>query len=223
MPVKLSRFSEGLFEFIPIDENGTACYEAIYQDRKITTIPLSRINTVSPQEYDRIKQTFIAQLKVAVPLHFFQIISRKGQGMAGFWTDRQDLSIEGYLQGYEGLSYRLSQNGKVLATRITFDAFVDMAIAHRCPPYYYVRQLLSSEILTENADKWRHPTNFELRHIVGSSSLTGVTNEFAANLIGISANNFRKYIASEKAANKAKMSFASWHLLLVRLKIRGDY
>lgn len=87
------------------------------------------------------------------------------------------------------------------------------------PKHAWIRGLLPAEVLTQMASEWRAPTEWELRHVVGEESFTGVTGNVAAAMVGISETNFRKYTASSTAKNRQQMSFATWHLLLAKLGV----
>nr|7DTR_A Chain A, AcrIF24 [Pseudomonas aeruginosa] len=88
------------------------------------------------------------------------------------------------------------------------------------PPLAWITGLLPGEVLTHDAEEWRPPTSWELRHVVGEGSFTGVSGAAAAALLGMSATNFRKYTAGDSAANRQKISFAAWHYLLDRLGVK---
>jgi len=88
------------------------------------------------------------------------------------------------------------------------------------PPLAWVQALLPESVLAEDADAWRAPTAWEIRHVVGEGSFTGVTGAQAAAMVGVSAQNFRKYLAAEGAKNQQRISYAMWHLLLHKLGIQ---
>lgn len=89
------------------------------------------------------------------------------------------------------------------------------------PMRAWIAGLLSPDVLTPDVDQWRAPTSWELRHIVGEGSLTGVTGARAAALVGISPQNFRKYTAHDAAKNRQPISYAAWHLLLHKLGVQS--
>lgn len=88
------------------------------------------------------------------------------------------------------------------------------------PSRGWICKLLPSAVLTSNPEEWRAPSSWEIRHIVGEGSLTGISGAKAADLVGISPTNFRKYTASDDAKNRQKMGFAVWHSLLHLLDIQ---
>ena len=86
--------------------------------------------------------------------------------------------------------------------------------------YSYVAGLLPPEVLTENPDEWVPPSSDQVRILVGRASETGISGSKAARLIGVSDASFRKYTASVRANRRHHISFAAWHLLLIRLGIK---
>lgn len=87
----------------------------------------------------------------------------------------------------------------------------------KAPPLAWVLDLLPEEITTENPSEWRAPTSWEIRHLVGEGSFSGLSGAKAAELVGVSPANFRKYTASDDAKNRQKISYAMWHLLLIKI------
>lgn len=80
--------------------------------------------------------------------------------------------------------------------------------------------LLPDDVMTDDSELWRAPTSWEIRHIVGEGSFTGVSGARAAALVGVSPQNFRKYTAADGASTRQPISFAMWHYLLARLGIQ---
>lgn len=75
--------------------------------------------------------------------------------------------------------------------------------------------------MAQDAGEWRAPTSWELRHVVGEGSFTGVTGAQAAALVGVTPQNFRKYTARDGASTRQGMSYAMWHLLLHKLGVQS--
>lgn len=88
------------------------------------------------------------------------------------------------------------------------------------PPYAWITGLLPGGILIDDMDEWRAPSSWEIRHVVGEGSFTGVTGAAAARLVGVTPQNFRKYTARDGAKTRQNMSFAMWHLLLHKLGVQ---
>lgn len=84
----------------------------------------------------------------------------------------------------------------------------------------WIAGLLPDDVLSTDAETWRPPTSWELRHVVGEGSFTGISGARAAALVGVLPQNFRKYTAADGASSRQKMSFAMWHLLLHKLDVQ---
>lgn len=106
-----------------------------------------------------------------------------------------------------------------MARPVTLPEWRRMGAELAAPARAWIANLLPEEVLSQDPETWRAPTSWELRHVVGEGSMTGISGARAAALIGISPANFRKYTASDGAANRQSISFAGWHLLLQRLKV----
>ena len=78
---------------------------------------------------------------------------------------------------------------------------------------------LPPEVLSEDPGRWVAPSSEQIRVVVGLRSVTGVSGAIAGRLVGISEQNFRKYTAKDGAVAKHKISFAMWHLLLIKLSV----
>lgn len=84
----------------------------------------------------------------------------------------------------------------------------------------WIAGLLPESVLADDANDWRPPTSWEIRHVVGEGSFTGVSGAKAAALIGVTPQNFRKYTARDDASTRQNISFAMWHLLLHKLGVK---
>jgi hypothetical protein len=104
---------------------------------------------------------------------------------------------------------------------VSLDEFAQIAARRAAPPRAWIAGLLPDDVLTTTAEDWQAPTAHEIRHIVGEGSLTGVTGAAAAALVGVTPQNFRKYLAADDATTRQKISFAMWHLLLAQLGVQG--
>lgn len=116
--------------------------------------------------------------------------------------------------------YWLRSANRLRSRNVTLSEFAARAAEHAAPPLHWVAGLLPDDVLTTSPDDWRSPTSWEIRHIVGEGSFTRVTGAKAAELVGVSAQNFRKYLAADDARTRQRMSFAMWHLLLHRLGVQ---
>lgn len=91
---------------------------------------------------------------------------------------------------------------------------------YEMPANGWIAGLLPEDVLTTDREKWRAPSPWEIRHVVGEASFTGVTGVMAAGYVGVTPQNFRKYLAPETASTRQRMSYAMWHLLLHRLGVQ---
>ena len=117
--------------------------------------------------------------------------------------------------------YWLRSANRLRSRPVTLSEFGALTAAHQAPPLAWVAGLLPEEVLTLDAAEWRAPTAWEIRHVVGEGSFTGVTGAKAAALVGVLPQNFRKYTAADCAASRQNMSFSMWHLLLHRLGVQS--
>lgn len=105
------------------------------------------------------------------------------------------------------------------AMPVTLHEWAVLTEKHRALENGWIANLLPDDVLTNDPEEWRAPTSFEIRHVVGEGSFTGLSGAKAAALVGISPANFRKYTAFESASNRQNISFAAWHLLLIRTAV----
>lgn len=108
----------------------------------------------------------------------------------------------------------------VRSMRVTLSEFAALAQQHMAAPNEWMQAALPRAVLTLDSAGWQAPTSWEIRHVVGEGSLTGVSGAKAAELVGVTPQNFRKYTARDGAASRQSMSFAMWHLLLQRLGVQ---
>lgn len=117
--------------------------------------------------------------------------------------------------------YWVRSADRLYSRPVTLSGFGSLTAAHQAPALSWVTGLLPEEVLTLDAADWRAPTAWEIRHVVGEGSFTGITGAKAAALVGVLPQNFRKYTAADGAASRQSMSFAMWHLLLHRLGVQS--
>lgn len=116
--------------------------------------------------------------------------------------------------------YWLRTADRLYSEVVTLNEYAKLRAQHELSERAWIADLLPADVLTIDPDEWRSPTHWELRHIIGEGSLTGITGAKAAALVGVNPSSFRKYTASESSKNRQRMSFAMWHLLLHRLEIQ---
>lgn len=86
-------------------------------------------------------------------------------------------------------------------------------------PNAWIASLLPDSVLTDDPERWRAPSSWEIRHVVGDGSFTGVSGAKAAAIVGVTPQNFRKYTAADGATTRQSISFSMWHYLLHRLGV----
>ena len=103
---------------------------------------------------------------------------------------------------------------------VTLAEWAGIRAQHGAPRLAWIAGLLPAEVLSRDPAQWRAPTSWELRHVVGEGSFTGISGAKAADLVGVTPQNFRKYTARDGASTRQGMSFAMWHLLLHKLEVQ---
>ncbi|WP_315534086.1 hypothetical protein [Delftia acidovorans] len=98
--------------------------------------------------------------------------------------------------------------------------YASIVARHEAPELGWVTGLLPDAVLSPEPSLWEPPSNWHIRHVVGVGSFTGVSGATAAELVGVTPQNFRKYTATDSASTHQKMSFAMWHALLHRLGVQ---
>lgn len=116
--------------------------------------------------------------------------------------------------------YWLKDESGLYSQVVTLGEFAMLKCQYQLPKYAWIADLLPGDVLTTDADEWRAPTAWEIRHLVGEGSFIGISGAKAAALVGVNPSSFRKYTAQDGAKSRQNMSFAMWHLLLHRLGVQ---
>lgn len=153
------------------------------------------------------------------PARFELIDYTTGDAVAAFFAHSVPDMTPGLIDGRS--RYWVRSANRLYSRPVTLSEFGALTAAHQAPPLAWVTRLLPSEVLTLDTADWRAPTAWEIRHVVGEGSFTGVTGAKAAALVGVLPQNFRKYTAADCAASRQNMSFSMWHLLLHRLGVQS--
>ena len=153
------------------------------------------------------------------PDRFELIDYTTGEAIAAFFAHSVPDMTPGLIN--DSSRYWVRSANRLCSRPVTLSGFGSLTAAHQAPPLAWVTGLLPEEVLTLDAADWRAPTAWEIRHIVGEGSFTGVTGAQAAALVGVLSQNFRKYTAADGAASRQNMSFSMWHLLLHRLGVQS--
>lgn len=116
--------------------------------------------------------------------------------------------------------YWIRSADRLYSRNVTLSEFAQVAASESAAPDAWIAGLLPDDVLTHDASAWRAPTSFEIRHVIGEGSFTGITGAKAAALVGVTPQNFRKYTARDDARTRQKISYAMWHLLLHKLGVQ---
>lgn len=139
--------------------------------------------------------------------------------VAGFLThDRIPEMMPGPID--DRSRYWLRSADRLRSRPVDLSQFGMLVAAHAATPTQWIASLLPDDVLTPAADAWRAPTSWEIRHVVGENSFTGISGARAAALVGVTPQNFRKYTTADGAATRQTMSYAMWHLLMHRLGVQ---
>lgn len=213
------RFNEGLFDFVLIGKDDNR-YEVCYRDQGFTTLCLSKIGTVMKHEYIAVLSQFKDKMIEKHKPTRIELINKAGCIISQFSTYTDDVDFQRLATGSIPSSSQLIVNGKARGG-FAIDEFIKLAISYKSRTNSYITRLLPEDIITRDHSKWRTPNRFEIIHLSGPHSMTGISHEHAAQLIGVTASNFRKYLAKDSASARASISFSAWHLLMMRLKLTG--
>lgn len=116
--------------------------------------------------------------------------------------------------------YWLRSDDRLYSRNVTLDEYAQVVAEHAAAPLAWIAGLLPLEVLMSDSSAWRAPTAWEIRHVVGEGSFVGISGAKAAELVGVTPQNFRKYTAADGASTRQAMSFAMWHLLLHKLGVQ---
>lgn len=152
--------------------------------------------------------------------HRIDLVDGHGERLASFQA--ADSVTPGMTPGLvdDRFPHWLRSADRLYSQAVTMDEYARLRAEHERPRYAWIADLLDQDILTTHVEDWRPPTAWEIRHLVGATSFTSISGARAAELVGVTAANFRKYTAREGAKNRQNMGFAMWHLLLHRLEVQ---
>lgn len=220
-------FQSGPFAFVqtkPLKVNGAACVrvQMLYGSKLLAERVLSAAaprGEVQCAFSDDIADFKARARKDYAPARFELIDYTTGDAVAAFFAHSVPDMTPGLID--DRSRHWVRSANRLYSRPVTLSEFGSLTAAHQAPPLAWVTGLLPEEVLTLDAAAWRAPTAWEIRHIVGEGSFTGVTGAKAAELVGVLSQNFRKYTVADGAASRQKMSFAMWHLLLHRLGVQS--
>lgn len=140
-----------------------------------------------------------------------------GDAVASFMTHSMCQMTPGLIN--DGSRYWIRTADGKRSRDVTLNEYADIVAENKALPFSWVAGLLSEESISNDPDAWQPPTAAEIRYIVGEGSFMGISGAKAAELVGVTPQNFRKYTARDGAATRQNMSFAMWHLLLQKLGV----
>lgn len=147
-------------------------------------------------------------------LHKINLVTPAGDVLDSFFSE--SIALPGMQGSIPNDNYPFWAKCGLQAIPVTIHTWAKLTQDHRALENGWIANLLPEEVLTNDPESWRAPTSFEVRHVVGEGSFTGLSGAKAAALVGITPANFRKYTAHDSAKNRQSISFATWHLLLIR-------
>lgn len=146
-------------------------------------------------------------------------LMQNGERVAGFVCEEPvvDNMTAGLID--DRAEFWLQSANRLYSMPVTIDEYAMLRQMHSASSLCWVKNLLPTDVITDDPEQWRAPTSWEIRHIVGEGSFTGISGARAAVLVGMTAQNFRKYTATDGARTRQNISFAAWHLLLKKLDV----
>lgn len=159
------------------------------------------------------------ELRRKTELHAINLM-QNGERIAGFVCE--DSIVDGMTPGLIDArsEFWLQSANRLYSMPVTIDEYAALRKMHSAAPLCWVKNLLPLDVIADDPDQWRAPTSWEIRHIVGEGSFTSISGAKAAALVGMTAQNFRKYTAADGASTRQSISFAAWHLLLKKLGVK---
>ncbi|HBO1957461.1 hypothetical protein [Pseudomonas aeruginosa] len=191
------------------------------REMAIKTLPDSYTSSEVRDEFSDIIAEFVIDARHRYAPDVLELVNSDGDAvLARVAVSRLPEALSGCIPDDRFPYWLLTASRPRLGLPVTLNEYTALAVELSAPPLAWITGLLPGEVLTHDAEEWRPPTSWELRHVVGEGSFTGVSGAAAAALLGMSATNFRKYTAGDSAANRQKISFAAWHYLLDRLGVK---
>lgn len=148
-----------------------------------------------------------------------ELVDADGERLAHFLSDDMLGMTPGLID--DRARYWLRTQDRRYSRHVTLDEYAQLRARYELPPLAWIAELLPEDVLTDDPAEWRSPSSWEIRHVVGEGSFTGISGAKAAALVGVNPQSMRKYTAREGAKSRQPISFAMWHLLLHRLGIQN--
>ncbi len=220
-------FSSGPFEFSPAARRINLCgkphrtWTLAYGDSSLSekALPEELSQQQVREEFGADIAAFILRQRETYAAAKIELIDSETDTRAGhFFSDSMCGMSAGLID--DRSKYWIRSSDRLYSLPVTIDQYARIVSEHAAHARGWICSLLPEDVLTSDAVDWRAPSSWEIRHVVGEGSFTGVTGAAAAALVGVTAQNFRKYTARDVASTRQNMSFAMWHLLLSKLEIK---
>lgn len=171
------------------------------------------------EAFEQDRADFIRRTQAAFALPRIDLIDfETGDDVASFYSHDMCGMTPGLVN--DRARYWIRSADRRYSRDVTLTQFAHIVAQHQALPSAWILELLPQVVVTNDPAEWRAPTSWELRHVVGEGSFTGVSGAKAAELIGVTPQNFRKYTAADGASTRQNMGFAMWHLLLQKLGVK---
>lgn len=167
---------------------------------------------------DEIAAFFLRARTEHAPMRHYLVSFETGERVGFIDSDSMCAMTPGLID--DRSEFWLQSADRLYSRPVSLSEFGEIARAEGAPSHSWIAGLLPDEVLTADADAWRAPTAWEIRHVIGEGSATRISGAAAAGLLGVTPQNFRKYTAADDAATRQKMSYAMWHLLLARVGVQ---
>lgn len=184
------------------------------------TLPAGAAQAEVIEAFDEARAAFVKQTRAEhAPERIDLVDFESGDAIAHFYSYSACGMTPGLIDDRARYWIR-SADRKYSRNLRALSEFAETAASHAAPPASWIGGLLPNDVMTNDSAEWRPPTSWEIRHIVGEGSFTGISGARAAALIGVTPQNFRKYTARDGASTRQNMSFAMWNLLLHKLGVK---
>jgi len=150
-------------------------------------------------------------------LYCIELVTAAGEVSDYFYSE--DRALPGMTGSIPDNQSEMWAKAGLMAMPTNLHNWAGIVALHQALPYGWIGNLLPETVMTTDPEAWRAPTAWEIRHVVGEGSFTGISGAKAAAIVGITPANFRKYTASDSAKNRQSISYAAWHLLLIKMGV----
>ncbi len=212
----MENFSAGPFKYCHDDNN----WSAFYAYNFIVSARLAAAKTRN--DVIVALRAKVAEFKLELQennqLDRIDLIDLSGTVITSFFSDSSCGMTAGLIDDRSDLWIRSAD--RLQSRNVSIKEFSDIFSKEAAPENAWIAGLLPDHVLCKDSESWIAPTNWEIKHIVGENSFTGISGARCANFCGLSPQNFRKYLADDSAKNRQSISFSAWHILLHRLGVQ---